>query len=170
MTNNDKSILKFYGIASMIINAIIILLVFCSTACADSHNIASIIYSEDSNPKSANALLQTYYKSKRKNENLEQSLKRQSCAFRFKSKQYQKAFNKNLNAFEKKIYNQILEEVKNFQPQKNWEYIKHESQHFYKNKIHMIQTLKTKWGNDVDYTQAKFISGQWYFPRSKAKK
>ncbi len=133
----------------------------------NTKEIANIIYGEQSNPKATNALLNTYYHSKKKGETLEQSLKRQSCAYGFKSREYLKAKNNNLNEYEQKKYTKILKQVENFTPQGNWKYIKHESISFYNSFDEMIVKLRHKWGDSIDYKHSKLIEGQYYFKTLK---
>lgn len=132
---------------------------------SNANEITNIVYAEQSNPIATNALLNTYYSSKRKGETLEQSFKRQSCAYRFKSKQYKKARTGKLNEYERKIYKQIAKQVNNFTPSKNWKYVKHENIHFYNSFDEMIIKLKKKWGDNINYKNCKLIGDEYYFER-----
>ncbi len=147
---------------------IILVFMFIFAPAAKSNEIdaiTAIIYGEQTNPKATNALLNTYYSSRKPYHSLLTTLQKNSCAYKHKSLQYTKASTQRLNKYEKKVYEKIKKQVKKFKPNRKWIYVKHESLSFYKNKAAMIAALKKKWGNEVDYSKAKLIEGQHYFPK-----
>lgn len=162
-------------LTSVLIALLIVLvsMLFCAIAHAqhDDEIIASVIFAEQDNPLATKYLLNTY-NNINPNKSLIQNIKQHSCAYRFKSKRYTLAVNRQFkNSIDKRNYNAILAQVKSFIPDSSIKYIKHESPHFYKRKgdtkeqtkKRMIKVLKSKWGAEVDYNSAILIHGQYYF-------
>lgn len=165
-----KDLNKIYILTAMIWIMTFFLICFTDSARGDEvKDITDIIYAEHSNPKVTNALLNTYYSTRKPKDTLLKSLQKNSCAYRFQSIQYTKARRQLLTLYEKKVYTKIYLQVKNFKPDSKWKYVKHESPSFYKNKETMIAHLKQKWGNEINYNYAVLIEGEYFFSLRKDK-
>lgn len=145
------------------IYSIILILLFTPLAHAENKLITSAIFAEQDNPKASRALLNTYYNLGKGD--VLKGIKGHSSAYRLKSKRYKLAYSGNMNKTDLQTFQKIYNIVENFKPEKNWPYIKHESPHFYKGYADMVNKLKKKWGNEVEYDTAKLIEGQYYFKR-----
>jgi hypothetical protein len=128
--------------------------------------VSAILYAESaSDPDGWLPKLNTYYKNLRRGEDLLSSMRRVSSAYRMKSKQYIKAATKDLNAFERRVYNKITALVEAFRPDPHWPYIHHENFELYRNKEVAIKHLRRAWGDCVDFKNCVQIGKEHYFRR-----
>jgi hypothetical protein len=131
--------------------------------------IPVILWAESADdPEGWIAKLNTYAKIANPNESLESAMKRVSSAYKTQSKQYKKALQNQFNDYELKVWNDLLNTVNNFIPDKNWQYIHHEN---YNLPIYEGMTesqidnlLKKKWGKKVDFSKKVKIGKEFYFP------
>jgi hypothetical protein len=131
---------------------------------ADFREASAILYAESAiDPAGWTPKLNTYYKAKRKNETLLDSMKRVSCAYRFKSPQYRLAKSQEFTAYERKVFASILQTIECFSPDKNWKCIHHENLSLYPSHQAAIAHLKKHWGPGVDYKNLVQIGKETYF-------
>lgn len=147
----------------------LIILIFASVSHAEEVNIkAAILYAESANDhKGWTAKLNTYNCARRKGETLEAAMKRVSSAYLTKSPQYRKAVKGKLNAYEAKVYAKITRVVKNFVPDRCWQYVHHENLSLYPSKQIAMNRLRKAWGPRVDYSNAKKIGHEHYFSKKR---
>jgi hypothetical protein len=96
-------------------------------------------------------------------ETMLKAMKRISSAYRTRSKQYTKAKEKDLNAYEKTVYTRLKKLVSSFIPDKSWKYSHHENFEFYRDKQAALQYLRKEWGPKVDFTNYVKIGDEHYF-------
>jgi len=141
----------------------------------DIPEIKAILAGEGANdPLGWDALLNTYAKDIRPGETLVEAMRRNSSAFKSKSIQYKKYLSGQLTGLEKIVDMGIDHKVRNFKPNSKWEYTYHESptanKAYHNDPNKMIEILKQKWGNNVDFTTPIKIGRQYYFKKSQPNK
>lgn len=116
------------GYRQLVLTMIAVLLVLMFISIGHAHaqpvvpaphleEVSAILYAESaSDPDGWIPKLNTYYKTLRSGEALVDGMRRVSSAYRTKSKQYRKASSKDLNAFERRVYDRIVSTVKSFRP------------------------------------------------------
>lgn len=135
---------------------------------ADVREAASILYAESaSDPQGWVPKLNTYYKGKQIDEALVAHMKQVSSAYRTKSPQYRKAVSGQLNSYERKVFNRIIEVTKTFRPDPTWPYFHHENLKLYPSKKIALAHLKKAWGNDVDFGNCQQFGKEYYFGKCK---
>ena len=135
-----------------------------------SNEVYNILWAEAANdPEGWNAKLNTYNKMRRGNETLEDTMKRVSSAYRTKSEEYKKASSGKLNAYEKKVMQNLQSTVDAFMPDPEWKYIHHENYDLpvYRgmDEASIDQRLLEAWGDEVDFQNKKKIGREYYMPR-----
>ena len=133
---------------------------------AHLNEIMPILWAESANdPEGWIPKLNTYNKMRKPKEELVDTMKRVSSAYRTKSPEYKKAVSGDFIPFEKKVWGNMEKVVSDWQPDENWNYLHHESPSFYNNNENeMVEILKKKWGKDVDYDKRLKIGKEFYFP------
>lgn len=120
------------------------------------------------------AILNTFFKMRRPNEDINQSIRRNSSAQRTNSKRYQMGMTQNFpNDAEMNSFADAGMVTGAFEPDPNWQYMKFDSPGPYIEKAkaagvdpytYMIDHLKTAWGNEVNYDAPKKIGLTYFFP------
>lgn len=175
LTENEiKHLPGAMAVIGSIVVAVILVIVACllpSKAHAGEGNDlriqTAILYAESaSDPQGWVPKMNTYHKARRSGESLTQTMKRVSSAYRTRSRQYQKAINNDLNAYEKKVYQRVQNAVYTFQPVKGWKYAYHENLALYASEKAAMAHLKRVWGKSVDFASAVKIGQEHYFAES----
>ncbi|MCK9604480.1 MAG: peptidoglycan recognition protein family protein, partial [Candidatus Omnitrophica bacterium] len=146
---------------------------FIDAQAEDKLAIKRIVFAEAANesndPVALNAVLNTYNATRKPGEDLTDTMKRRSTAYRNESAQYRLAVSGRFNNIEKKAWENISVAVDNFKAQANWPYAFHEN---YALKCYEGMSEEqvddylrnNKWGNEVDFEHKVKIGKEYYFP------
>jgi len=141
---------------------------------ADVREAANILWGETTGDRMGwSAALNTYWKARRGDETLLQSMKRRSSAYRTKSRQYRKAHVGGLNVTERVVFDALVAAVEAFEPKPDWPYVHHEKilpcyegdPVFYQTKAEAFAHLRKAWGPDVDLEGGQRIGCEHYFEK-----